>query len=93
MQRYLTFGSYILLLVAVIGFENKGMFAGPVLAAIGIGVVLSFIASPIMVFLSAQGYMQNGKSAADLAALLFSVGYLAVAAFIVIKLWPQLMTI
>lgn len=93
MPLWITLGSYLLLFLSVLGFQNQNSFPAPLLAVAGIGVVLSFVASPIMVVLSARACTVKSRVITELITLFLSVGYLFIAASIVLKLWPQLMAV
>jgi hypothetical protein len=93
MYRAITLTSFVLLGVTVFGFENQGVFPSQLLALLGTTVAVSFMVSPVMVWLAIKDYVVSGKSRGATSVLLLAIIYLVIVIIAVYKIWPQLMGI
>lgn len=93
MHRIVILAIFLLLLISAIGFENQGIFPGPFLAVLGILVVLSCLASPILVFYSVKDLLSIGVNRETMSYLVLSVIYIILVILGIYKIWPQLMSV
>lgn len=92
-HRYLIVGSYLFLFLAVLSFAFQDLFAGVFIAVIGIGTVISFCASPVLVWIAVKEYRTKGKSACSLTVVFLALIYFLLALSLVLLLWPQMMAV
>jgi len=92
-HRYFIFGSYFVLLVAVVSFSYQELLAGPMIAVIGITLVISFCASPVLVWIAVQEYRKKARSAGSLTVVFLALIYFLLALSLVLLLWPQMMAV
>ena len=90
--RVLLLSSYVVLAIAVYGFAYPQVLPEPLLAGLGLLVVLSFVAAPAWLGW-ALGDWSRRRSPVNLAFLVLAVCFLGVVIVVVSDIWPQLMSI
>ena len=90
-HRAIILASYVLVGVTVFGLENQEFFASQLLALFGIAVTVSFVMSPVMVWLAVKEYFASGKSKGAAIFLLLAIVYLVIYIIGIHAIWPQLM--
>lgn len=93
MHRIILLVSVALLVISAVGFANQGSFPGPLLALLGILIVLSSLASPALVYYSAKDLYSIAVNKITLGFLALSVVYFVLVIFGVYKVWPQLISV
>ena len=92
-HRIIILASFTLLVLAAIGFGNPRLFPGPILALLGILVVVSCLISPIVVYYSIKDLSSIDSNKSTIIHAGLSIVYLFLVIFGVYKIWPQLMSV
>jgi hypothetical protein len=90
-HRIVILVSFGLLIIAGLGFKNRDIFPAPILALLGILVVISSLASPVMVFYSIRELLTLGINKTTISYVCLSIVYFVFVILGVYKIWPQLM--
>lgn len=93
MHRLLILISYVLLLLAYVGYEVRDNIPGSLLAIVGIAVTITFLCSPIFLILTIMGFSTSRNIVVNAGYFVLSATHLFIVGAIIFKLWPQLMGI
>lgn len=92
-HRIIILASFALLVISALLFNNLNFFPEPVLAMLGILVVLSGLVSPVTVIYSVVELKYIGVNKVTISFVVLSIAYLFLVFCGIYRVWPQLMSV